>query len=168
MTKLRPCLNVSDINIVLTILAAFWAQVEYRTKQLMPWALMSLGKPSTKHPLLLNYLMSTNPESLLRSIKRRHFPVSIGISGSLLLRLLIIFSTGLLSLEYRPITHDKEIIVLDSLDLGKQVEPVIGTPQQPVDTALYFWGTRAHDLPLPRGVTSEFAVQSFKLSEGGA
>lgn len=158
---------LTDAIAVLTIFAALWDQVEYRMRQLMPWLLMSQGETPAEDTLLLNYLTSSTLGSFFRSIRRRHFPVSIGISGSLLLRLLIIFSTGLFSLENRSIVYNKEFITLDNLDLGSCSMHENTRDPQPVSSCEYLWGARAHNLPLPHGSTSEFAVQTFQPPESG-
>lgn len=69
--------------------------------------------------LLLNYLTESTAGSLFRSIRGRHFLVSLGICGSLLLRLLTIFSTGLLSLEYRAMTSQQEYHIVDTFDFTR-------------------------------------------------
>ncbi|GME31222.1 uncharacterized protein LTHEOB_12502 [Neofusicoccum parvum] len=148
---------------VLTVLAALWGRVEYRSKQIMPWSLMARGRTSMEHGLLLNYMTSTTLGSLYRSVKRRHFLVSIGICGSLILRLLIIFSTGLLSLEYRPMVYDKEFFALDTLDLAKEVEYIewLTDEFRPLSNGINFWAILNYNLSHPHGTTSEYAVQSF-------
>ncbi|GME51181.1 uncharacterized protein LTHEOB_12502 [Neofusicoccum parvum] len=154
---------------VLTVFAALWGQVEYRSKQIMPWSLMARGPTSMEHGLLLNYMTSTTLGSLYRSVRRRHFLVSIGISGSLILRLLIIFSTGLLSLEYRPMVYDKEFLTLDTLDLAKEVEYIewLTDEFRPLSNGINFWAILNYNLSHPHGTTSEYAVQSFVPYENG-
>ncbi|EOD51312.1 hypothetical protein UCRNP2_1955 [Neofusicoccum parvum UCRNP2] len=154
---------------VLTVLAALWGRVEYRSKQIIPWSLMARGPTSMEHGLLLNYMTSTTLWSLYRSVKRRHFLVSIGISGSLILRLLIIFSTGLLSLEYRPMVYDKEFLTLDTLDLAKEVEYIewLTDEFRPLSNGINFWAILNYNLSHPHGTTSEYAVQSFVPYDNG-
>lgn len=65
-------------------------------------------------------------------------------------------------------TYNEELVVVGNLDLAKHVDRVQDDSRQPVDVPLYFWGTIAYELPLPRGATSEFAVQSFELIGNGA
>lgn len=96
----------------------------------MPWSLISQEQATAKDALLLNYLTSTTLGSLFRSIQKHHFPASIGISGSLLLKLLIIFSTGIFGLENRSHVLEKELITLGSLDLANPVEFVQGSQQR--------------------------------------
>ncbi|KAB2569610.1 hypothetical protein BFW01_g12268 [Lasiodiplodia theobromae] len=152
---------------VLTMAAALWGQVEHSAKQMMPWSLMSRGETVAKHGLLLNYLTSSMPGSLIRSLRRRHFAVSIGISGSLVLRLLIIFSTGLLSLEYRSVTSSRDFVFQDDFDLSKDYAALEDDGFRPLSNTVNFWATLNYNLSYPHGATSQYALQSFAPSDDG-
>ncbi|KAJ5110266.1 hypothetical protein N7532_002911 [Penicillium argentinense] len=91
---------------VLTVLASCWTQVEYRVIQLMPWVLMFRGPTAASESIFLDYLSSWNVESLFKSIKRKHYLVSLGVGGSLLLNAAIVFSTGLF--ELRPVSISQQ------------------------------------------------------------
>ncbi|KAF2116381.1 hypothetical protein BDV96DRAFT_51302 [Lophiotrema nucula] len=80
---------------ILTIFAAFWGKVEYRAKQMAPWIAMSQGLASAERTILLDYLSPWNVRVLPRALKAKHYSVALGISGSLLIKLLILISTGL-------------------------------------------------------------------------
>lgn len=147
--------------------AALWGQVEHSAKQMMPWSLMSRGETVAKHGLLLNYLTSSMPGSLIRSLRRRHFAVSIGISGSLVLRLLIIFSTGLLSLEYRSVTSSRDFVFQDDFDLSKDYAALEDDGFRPLSNTVNFWATLNYNLSYPHGATSQYALQSFAPSDDG-
>lgn len=86
-------------NIVLTILAAFWGQVEFRAKQLMPWRNMANGPRPAETSLLLDYISPWNVVALFKSVKNRHHMVFVAILDSPLINLLIVVSTALLSLR---------------------------------------------------------------------
>lgn len=71
---------------VLTIVAAYWGQLEYRTLQLMPWIVMKRGPAGPKDSIILNYTSPNTISSLVKSAKAGHTPVTLTILGSLLLR----------------------------------------------------------------------------------
>lgn len=146
------------------MIAALWGQLEQCAKQIMPWSIMSHGKTTTAHGLMVNYSTSSLPGSLFRSLKRRHFLVSVGISGSLVLRLMIIFSSGLLRLEYRSVASMKDLNFQDTIDLTKNVSH---SYWDNVRTALDYWSISKYGLSYPSGVTPQFAVQSFIASDQG-
>lgn len=133
----------------------------------MPWCLMSRGEAPAQNSLMLNYITSSMPGSLIRSFKKKHFLVSIGICGSLILRLVIIFASGLLQLEYRSLTFEKDISVEDIFDLKKNVNYPYWQADLNVKTSFDYWASLRYGLPLPHGTTSQFAVQTFVSGDDG-
>lgn len=141
--------------------------MEYRARQLTPWYLMSRGEG--ENWLLLNYLTASTASSLFRSIKNRHFLVSMGICGSLLLRLLIIFSTGLLSLEYRAINHQQEYYTVNTFDLTCNEDGNNRLDRSGSSGSLsgQFWAISHCNLTRPYEIRTGSVVESFAQSEGG-
>lgn len=146
------------------MVAAVWGQLELRARQMMPWCLMSRGEAHAQNSLMLNYITSSMPGSLVQSLKRKHFLVSIGICGSLILRLMIIFASGLLRLEYRSLAFSKDLSLEDVFNLNKNADDYIVAD---VSNLLKYWAILSYNLPYPHGVTSQFAVQSFFTDDGG-
>lgn len=151
------------MSIVLTMVAALWGQLEQCTKQIMPWSLMSRGETIADHSLMLNYITSSMPGSLFRSLKRRHFLVSLGISGSLILRLLVIFSSGILRLEYKYVTSTRELSLQDVISPAKDFANL----NYGLTNNIAYWSLIKYGLPYPHGTTPQFAVQSFKSNDDG-
>lgn len=116
---------------------------------------------------MLNYVTSSMPGSLFRSFKRKHFLVSIGICGSLILRLMIVFASGLLRLEYRSLTFEMRLSVEDIIDLTKNVSIETWATVYPDSSGLNYWATLKYGLPYPHGTTSQFAAQSFVPGDDG-
>ncbi|KAJ5596990.1 hypothetical protein N7450_003448 [Penicillium hetheringtonii] len=56
----------------LTIVAAFWGQVEYRTKQLMPWKIISVKPAPSEDTLWMDYISSWNVVALVDSLRADH------------------------------------------------------------------------------------------------
>lgn len=84
---------------MLAILAALWGQVEYRTKQAMPWKVLQQQPTPASKTLLLDYITPSLLEGFVNSLRSSHWPVAIAISNSLLIKLLTVASTGLLVLQ---------------------------------------------------------------------
>ena len=84
---------------VLTVVASLWGQVDFRTKQLMPWRNLLHGPSPARNTLLLDYISPWVGSVLWTSLRRRNFPVFLSAAGSLLLKLLIVLSTGLFTLQ---------------------------------------------------------------------
>jgi hypothetical protein len=98
MPSLPPLWTYIPVAIVF-IQAAFWAQMEYRTKSLTPWRVLATGPSAASESLLLDYLSPWNIISFISSIASRHYAVSLAVLGSFILKLLIISTTGLLAPE---------------------------------------------------------------------
>ncbi|KAJ5622129.1 hypothetical protein N7528_005361 [Penicillium herquei] len=98
-TESRHYLWTYGPTAILTLVSAFWARVEFQAKQSAPWQAMLKGPEESEKSVLLDYISQMQPFALISAIRNRHYPVVSGISGSLLLRLLIIISTSLFSLQ---------------------------------------------------------------------
>lgn len=105
---------------ILTIFAAVWTRVEFQAKQSAPWRHMCEEPATAEKSVLLEYVSPLQPVALVRAIKNQHYLAVAAIVCSILLRLLIVFSTGLFSLQEVPIgSHDVPIQMLDSLDSNR-------------------------------------------------
>ncbi|KAH0014302.1 hypothetical protein KCU78_g8740, partial [Aureobasidium melanogenum] len=84
---------------VFSILAIFWGALEYQTKVMMPWKLMTDEPQTAKDSLLLDYV-SPNPVIVLwKSLRAKHWPVVVTVLGSQLIILVTVISTGIFVLE---------------------------------------------------------------------
>jgi hypothetical protein len=109
-------MNHSLTIVVLTTLAFYWNKLDYHTKVLMPWKLMSEKPQPADRSLLLDYV-SGNPAVVLSgAIRRRHVPVIASATGSLIIILVTVFSTGLFVLQ-PTLTHKGTMVsVLSTFD----------------------------------------------------
>jgi hypothetical protein len=79
--------------------AVFWRQVDYRAKEIMPWAGMAQGPTHPEKSLLLDYVSPMQVVSLWCAAKHRHWVIIWTISVFISIKVLTIISTGLLVLE---------------------------------------------------------------------
>ncbi|KAJ6178856.1 hypothetical protein N7519_009317 [Penicillium mononematosum] len=84
---------------IFTIIATLWSRVEFQVKQRAPWKSMAEKPGEARESMLLDYISEMQAASLAKAIHNKHFDVAAGIACSLLLRLLVIFSTALFSLK---------------------------------------------------------------------
>lgn len=84
---------------VFFLVASVWHRLKYRTQQLMPWRTMAGGPAAASHSLLLDYISPWNISSFFRSLKNGHLGVTLVLMGSLLIKIVIIASTGLFSIR---------------------------------------------------------------------
>jgi uncharacterized protein DUF3433 len=76
-----------------------WARIDYRTKQLLPWKLLSRGFTERKHPILVDYLSTFDLQTIFLAIKNDERSILAVVLGSLLIKLLIAASTSLLTIQ---------------------------------------------------------------------
>jgi hypothetical protein len=107
---------------VFTLLAAGWRQAEYRAAQLMPWVLMHRGPTPASQSIFLDYVSKWNVVSLYKSLKQRHFLVSLCVAGSLILDGITVFSTGLFELDSVIVTRPIDLMVLNKFS-GASLDP---------------------------------------------
>nr|XP_001396288.2 hypothetical protein ANI_1_620114 [Aspergillus niger CBS 513.88] len=146
---------------VFTIVAGFWGQVEYRTKQLMPWKFMiQEPKPATRS-LLLDYVSDWNVVILFRALKQSSWAVVLAVLGTLLIKLITVVSTGLFMLQN---VYMKDVpttlMTQASFDAaGFNGSKVDGTAAMVVAGAWWL------NLPYPLGSTDRYAFQPFTTSD---
>ncbi|GAB7363958.1 hypothetical protein MBLNU230_g4520t1 [Neophaeotheca triangularis] len=83
---------------VLTVVLSFWRQVDYHCKMLQPWHNLRRGPTDADRSLLLDYLSPIHLTSLYRAARYKNGPVVATILGFLILKVVNLFSTGLLDL----------------------------------------------------------------------
>jgi hypothetical protein len=153
-----------QLSTVLIVVAACWGQVEYSTKQLMPWKILTQGPAGSEQTLLLDYVSPWNVLALFASLKKRHVPVMVAISVSLLLKLTIVISTGLFLLQGVELTYDSVPMVLADRFDGKNINSTTDEMRPP----LTILGVKRFGLEIPHGTTEMFATQSFNYSNSAS
>ncbi|KAJ5356294.1 Protein of unknown function DUF3433 [Penicillium concentricum] len=145
---------------ILTIVALFWSRVEFQAKQSAPWYSILHEPQDAEKSVLLDYISEMQPVSIWGALKNKHFTVAAGVTLSILLRLLVIFSTGLFSLQQVQVQKNNFPIQIHSnfniknstlQDFGLQAYDILN-------------GVLFQDLPFPEGSTANFAFQKFSAS----
>jgi hypothetical protein len=106
------------------VAAAVWHQVKYHTQQLMPWRTMAGGPAAASHSLLLDYISPWSINSFFKSLRTGHPGIALVVLGSFLIKVVIIASTGLLSIQSMVVTQENAPVRLleqfgGNLDAGK-------------------------------------------------
>lgn len=148
-------------NVVLTIFAAFWNLVEYRLKVLAPWYAMSKGPVSAEKSVLLDYLSPSNPRLLPRALRAGHYIVALGIIGSLLIKLLIVVSTGLF-VSQETIFERQSLAPTNSFAVPENFNGSIADTRPRLNVESTTNGQSSY----PFGSTSEQAFQPFAAPAG--
>jgi hypothetical protein len=148
---------------VFVIVTVLWRQVDYAAKSIQPWANMARSPQPAKNSLLLDYVTPLQILSFWRSLKRRHFTVSIGIGVFVLIKVITVLSTGIFSLQTVQ-RHD----VPTSMALNNTFDASNFQHAAAVDSRAAFvaYGHRQYNISLPIGSTDRYAVQGFAPSDG--
>lgn len=143
------------------MLAAFWSRTEYRSKQIAPWSRLWKGSASADRSLLLDYISPFPPTVIIRAVKNGDLVVALSTTGSLLITLLIVISTGLLALQL--ITMKQQDVQLTvSTAFTNKLTGLATVGSMPLYT---IQGIQNLGLSYLLGTTSQYAYQSFNSSE---
>ncbi|KAH0370695.1 hypothetical protein KCU65_g2265, partial [Aureobasidium melanogenum] len=92
---------------IFTILAVYWAHLEYRVRVLMPWKLMCNKLQPAKQSVLLDYVSPMQPVVLISSARVKHWPVFTAAVGSMVIVAMTVVSTSLFVLEHMIYQQDQ-------------------------------------------------------------
>lgn len=84
---------------ILTLVASFWARVEFQTKISAPWCRMLKGPATSQQSVVLDYVSQFQPFAIYAAVKNEDYPVAASALISLLLRLAIVISTSFIVLS---------------------------------------------------------------------
>lgn len=90
-------------TVILTFVLSLWRQVDYYCKLTQPWREMAAKPATPQQSVLLDYVSPMYVISLYEALRKGHIPVAVSITSFLLLKLVIVVSTGLLDLT--PTSH---------------------------------------------------------------
>ncbi|KAJ5520154.1 hypothetical protein N7463_000607 [Penicillium fimorum] len=97
--KSRHYLWTYGTTAIFTVIATFWSRVEFQVKQRAPWKSMAENPGEASESMLLDYISEMQLASIVKAMGNKHFDMASGVTCSMFLRLLVIFSTGLFSLQ---------------------------------------------------------------------
>ncbi|KAK3314396.1 hypothetical protein B0H66DRAFT_458050, partial [Apodospora peruviana] len=144
--------------------AAAWGRAEFQSKLVAPWARLLRGPAvSSDRILLLDYLSDFQPYSVFHAARNKDFVVAITSAVSIMIRLLIVISTGLITLSWTAVTYEsypfyaQDQIVSDSSRL-------VGA--EPSIVWHMMMGLAEQNLTYPEGMSKDYAFQSVAPAEG--
>ncbi|KAK0614501.1 hypothetical protein B0T14DRAFT_528606 [Immersiella caudata] len=143
-----------------TFLAAIWAPVEYRAKQVEPWVLMATKFRPAKESLLLDYIERLNILTLFASLRRRHWLAFSGTAATFVIIVATVASSGLLvSSTIRTHKENAKLVIRDAFTVPK-------LPQAGSRPAMNTYGILAANISFPAGTYDRHAIQSFEPYDG--
>src|SRR3569833_3205854 len=145
----------------LILVSAFWARAEYQSKVVAPWIRLSMGPTEPCRGLLLDYVSAWQVGSLFKSLRNRDFTVSITTCVSLILKILIVLSTGLITLSWIGVKQSTSALELTEgfIDAASAATRVNKTGTLPF---FFLCGLSFGFVSFLSGVSKEFVFQSFQ------
>lgn len=145
-------------TVVVVLILATWRLVDHSTKISMPFHALQGGPVKASESLLLDYISNFQLVSLLGAIKNSHLAVIASISGFVLLKVITIFSTGLLVLLPTVVTQTGVSIQARNFS-ADSFDPTI-----PFNTSTFssipvyaYYASVVQGMPFDNGVTSNIA-----------
>lgn len=143
---------------LLTAIAALFSRVEYQSKLIAPWQRISKQPAAAYKSLLLDYVSQFQPFALYRSLRNGDFMVSAATAVSILLKIMIILSTGLVTLSLTTVDEKAIPMVLQNnfLDDDTSLKSAGTLPR-------YFMEGLLNDtVDYPPGISEDFAFQTVE------
>ncbi|KAK6211704.1 hypothetical protein QIS74_10968 [Colletotrichum tabaci] len=148
---------------IITILSVLWARVELQAMMYVPWFALRRQQPNGRVAMSIDYLSMLSPAVFIRSIRERHYLVSLVTIVSVVLKVQIILAPGLFSFATVKTPASVGVRLQDSFARVLDDEAVKQT-----DTSAWYMGRalRNFDMLYPFGVTDEIAYQTFAPMNG--
>ncbi|CAK7229675.1 hypothetical protein SBRCBS47491_007331 [Sporothrix bragantina] len=142
---------------VLTLLSALWGRVEYQAKMSAPWLRLAKGPDSADRTLLLDYFSMVPPRDVFRAMKNGDTAVACASVIAILLKIVIIVSTGMISLNVLSNMEETVPITLTTqfVNNGSRLATIGTVP------LLTMVGLQRDNLTFPDGTSNQFAFQEF-------
>ncbi|KAK3984762.1 hypothetical protein QBC44DRAFT_385482 [Cladorrhinum sp. PSN332] len=141
---------------VFAALAALWAPVDYRAKQMTPWMLMAKDAQPAGTSLLLDYISPLNIVNLYKSLRYKHWMVFCTVSGTFLLQSAVIISSSLFISAEQSLRHDKGQLLITDRFSATSLGPVDAMPATNVYAIL------TSNLSYPLGTSHQYSFQQFQ------
>jgi hypothetical protein len=104
---------------VLVVVLSLWRQVDYYCKLMQPWQEMHESPKDADNSLMLDYVSPILITSWIKAVRRRHIPVVASIAGFTIMKLIILFSTGLLVLTPTVLTRPQPLALTTSFTMDE-------------------------------------------------
>lgn len=103
---------------VLVVVLSLWRQVDYHCKLMQPWLELGKGPTDADNSMLLDYLSPMHVTSLARAVRHRHAAVAASIVGFVLIKIVMVASTGMLILSPVSLAETRPVALITAFDGG--------------------------------------------------
>lgn len=143
----------------LTGVAALWARTEYQSKLVAPWIRLSQGAVPASRTLQLDYVGQFPPSAIFSSLRNRDYTVTIALTVSIIIKILITLSTGLITLTLVHIHGDYPMILQDKFIDSDVNFSTTGNLPWHMMRGLSDWNMKLSD-----GISKDYAFQSIQTN----
>ncbi len=147
---------------VLVLVLTIWRQIDFACRILSPWEKLATGNCAASHALLLDYISPIAPAVIWSACSSGDWDVLATCMGSLLLRLIIIFSTGLLVLSPTFMSDGGSSFIIDtSFSSSTITSSEVDTDAETGSAAMSYYGIWYDGLAYPYGTAGSFAYETI-------
>ena len=148
---------------MLVIISIAWNQVDFNCRTLAPWAHLRSGPTSARQSLLLDYVSPALPKTLVAAILNHDWVVLASGIGALLLKIVIVFSTGLLVLTPTTVSMTVQDVNINSRIAGMHYTPASSEPSDSDFELMQYYGIQELGMAYPYGTTATVAYDTLDL-----
>jgi hypothetical protein len=145
---------------LLVIIAAGWRQVDFHCRNLAPWSRLRDGSASARGSLLLDYISPVLLKALAIAGKNREWAVLASGVGLLLLRIVIVFSTGLLVLTPTMVSKVTQDAVINSTFVGTNYQVPLNLDDHEL---MRYYGVQEQGMDYQYGVNGNVAYETLDI-----
>ncbi|KIV94003.1 hypothetical protein PV10_05167 [Exophiala mesophila] len=151
-------------TVIVVFVVAAWRMVDHHAKLAMPFDALQDGPVKASESLLVDYISSFQLVSLVQAARNAHLAVITSVTGFVLLKIITVFSTGLLVLL--PTAMRLSDVTINTLPFdAASFDPAVDLdPATFSSFPVYaYYGTLVQGVPLDNGLTLDLAYSTVTL-----
>ncbi|KAH8883502.1 hypothetical protein GQ53DRAFT_846924 [Thozetella sp. PMI_491] len=145
---------------VLVLVSVAWSRVEFQSKLVAPWIRLASDPTDARLTVLLDYVSNFQIFALSGSLRNGDYTVSVTTAVSMIIKIMVIISTGLIALSWTPVGLSDSPLVLQDVfvDDGSRLNNTGSLPYYVMQ------GVASQNLSYPVGLTEKYAFQSVRTN----
>ncbi|KIX08282.1 uncharacterized protein Z518_02938 [Rhinocladiella mackenziei CBS 650.93] len=156
-------------TVIAVLIVAAWRMVDHHSKLAMPFDSLQNGPIKPSESLLVDYISNFQLVSLYEAFKNSHFAVTTTITGFILLKVVTVFSTGLLVLLPTQVAQTGSSVQVQGFTANAF------DPNTALDSSTFsalpvyaYYGSMAQGMPLENGVTFDLAYGAMTVNSNSS
>lgn len=151
-------------TVIVVLVVAAWRMVDHHAKLAMPFDALQDGPVKASESLLVDYISSFQLISLVQAARNAHLAVITSVTGFVLLKVITVFSTGLLVLL--PTAMRLSDVTINAVPFNAaSFDPTVDLdPSTFSSFPVYaYYGSLTQGVPLDNGLTLDLAYSTLTL-----